>query len=124
MIQHVEFLESDSNHLKGVRADAQDRNLPCRARKPRISSPAKIFPRLRLPTTIAFLAWYFFYIVTATFAKDFVEIPFYGVINLGMILGLAQFATAGLVTWAYPRFADTKIDPATEVIRNRIKGAT
>ncbi|WP_372433347.1 DUF485 domain-containing protein [Bacteroides thetaiotaomicron] len=41
-----------------------------------------------------------------------------------MILGLAQFATAGLVTWAYVRFADTKIDPATEVIRNRMEGAT
>ncbi|WBT09629.1 DUF485 domain-containing protein [Corynebacterium sp. SCR221107] len=84
----------------------------------------KSFRGFAFPTTIAFLAWYFFYIVTATFAQDFVEIPVYGVINLGMILGLAQFATAGLVTWAYVRFADTKIDPATEVIRNRMEGST
>ena len=71
--------------------------------------------------TIAFLAWYIFYIITATFAVDFVKTPIYGAINLGMVLGLAQFATAGLITWAYVRVADNTIDPATEAIRSQME---
>lgn len=77
----------------------------------------RTFRGFAFPVTIGFLAWYLFYIVTATFAVDFVETRVYGAINLGMVLGLAQFATAGLITWAYVHFADTKIDPATEAIR-------
>ncbi len=81
----------------------------------------KTFRGFAFPVTIAFLAWYIFYIVTATFATEFVKTEVYGAINLGMVLGLAQFATAGLVTWAYVHFADNKIDPATEAIRARME---
>ncbi|GAA1471591.1 DUF485 domain-containing protein [Corynebacterium felinum] len=75
------------------------------------------FRGFAFPVTIGFLAWYLFYIITATFATDFVKTPVVGVINIGIILGLAQFVTAGLITWAYVRFADKTIDPATEAIR-------
>lgn len=81
----------------------------------------RTFRSFAFPVTIAFLAWYIFYIITATFAVEFVKTPIYGAINLGMVLGLAQFATAGLVTWAYVRFADNKIDPATEAIRSQME---
>lgn len=81
----------------------------------------KTFRSFAFPVTIAFLAWYIFYIVTATFAVDFVKTPVYGAINIGMVLGLAQFATAGLITWLYVRFADNKIDPATEAIRSHME---
>ncbi|GAA1474536.1 DUF485 domain-containing protein [Corynebacterium felinum] len=77
----------------------------------------KTFRGFAFPCTIAFLAWYIFYIVTATFATDFVQTKIYGAINIGMVLGLAQFFTAGVITWVYVRFADNKIDPATEAIR-------
>lgn len=79
------------------------------------------FRRFAFPVTVAFLAWYLLYIVVATFATDFVETRVYGAINVGMVLGLAQFATAGLITWAYVHFADNKIDPATEAIRNKME---
>lgn len=82
------------------------------------------FRRFAFPVTVAFLAWYLFYIVTATFAVDLVETRVYGAINLGMVLGLAQFATAGLITWAYVHFADNKIDPATEAIRQKMEHPT
>lgn len=81
----------------------------------------RTFRGFAFPVTIAFLAWYLFYIVTATFAVDFVSRPVYGAINVGMVLGLAQFATAGLITWAYVRFADNKLDPETAAIRNRME---
>lgn len=79
------------------------------------------FRRFAFPMTIAFLVWFFFYIITATYATDFVSTRVYGAINVGMILGLAQFLTAGLVTWAYVRFADRKLDPATAAIRAQIE---
>ncbi|PRQ10990.1 DUF485 domain-containing protein [Corynebacterium sp. 13CS0277] len=81
----------------------------------------RTFRGFAFPVTVAFLAWYIFYIVTATFAVDFVSRPVYGAINLGMVLGLAQFATAGIITWAYVRFADNTLDPATAAIRNRME---
>jgi hypothetical protein len=84
----------------------------------------KTFRGFAFPMTIAFLAWYIFYIVTATFAIDLVKTEIYGAINLGMVLGLAQFATAGLVTWAYVYFADNKIDPTTEAIRMQMATKT
>ncbi|WP_327786393.1 DUF485 domain-containing protein [Corynebacterium belfantii] len=57
---------------------------------------------------------------TATFAADYVATKVFGAITIGMILGLAQFATAGLITWAYVHFADTRIAPATDSIRTRM----
>ncbi|GGG80258.1 DUF485 domain-containing protein [Corynebacterium pelargi] len=81
----------------------------------------KTFRGFAFPVTIAFLAWYLFYIVVATYAYDFVTTPVIGVINIGMILGLAQFATAGLITWAYVRFADNKLDPETAKIRQQME---
>lgn len=46
----------------------------------------------------------------------------YDNINLGMVLGLAQFVTAGLITWGYVKFADNKLDPASEHIRAMMEG--
>ncbi|AZA14204.1 DUF485 domain-containing protein [Corynebacterium choanae] len=80
------------------------------------------FRKFAFPVTIAFLAWYLFFIVVATYAYDFVTTPVFGVINVGMILGLAQFATAGLITWAYVRFADRTLDPLTAEIRHELEG--
>lgn len=75
------------------------------------------FRRFAFPITVVFLVWFFFYIITATYATDFVAIRVYGAITVGMVLGLAQFATAGIVTWMYLRFADKKLDPASAGVR-------
>ncbi|AKK02600.1 DUF485 domain-containing protein [Corynebacterium epidermidicanis] len=76
------------------------------------------FRSFAFPISAVFLLWFVFYIVVATFATDFTSIRVYGAINIGMVLGLAQFATAGIVTWLYVRFADNTLDPATASIRN------
>lgn len=88
---------------------------------PEFASLRSRFRGFAFPMTIAFLVWYLGYIITATYATTFVERPVFGAITVGMVLGLAQFATAGLITWAYVRFADNKLDPATEKIRNRME---
>lgn len=74
------------------------------------------------PLFFAFIAWYVIYIVSATFFPDAMATSVYDNINLGMVLGLAQFATAGLITWGYVKFADNKLDPASERIRATMEG--
>lgn len=73
------------------------------------------------PLFIAFIVWYVAYIVTATFFPDFVQIKVWGNINVGMALGAAQYVTTALVTWAYIRFADNKLDPASARIREMME---
>ncbi len=53
----------------------------------------KTFRGFVFPLFVAFIAWYVFYIVTA-----------------------------GLVTWGYVKFADNKLDPASEHIRAMMEG--
>lgn len=81
----------------------------------------KTFRGFAFPVTVAFLVWYLGYITVATFAVDFVQTKVWGSINIGMVLGLAQFVTAGIITWAYVRFADNKLDPATAQIREKME---
>ncbi|QMV85867.1 DUF485 domain-containing protein [Corynebacterium hindlerae] len=82
------------------------------------------FRTFAFPLSFAFLAWFLFYIVTATYATDFVSQRVYGAITVGMVLGLAQFATTALVTWIYVRFADNKLDPATAALRDTMTGSS
>lgn len=91
---------------------------------PEFGELRSIFRKFAFPISFVFLVWFFFYIVTATYATDFVSTRVYGAINVGMILGLAQFATAGLVTWAYVRFANKKLDPASAAIRDQLENRT
>lgn len=80
------------------------------------------FRNFAFPLSFAFLAWFIFYIVTATYAHGFVSQRVYGAINVGMVLGLAQFASTALVTWLYVRFADNRLDPATAALRDAMTG--
>ena len=75
--------------------------------------------------TIAFLAWYFAYVLASVYAKDFMSQPFLGMahFNLGHFLGLMQFVTTFLITWLYIRHANTQRDPISSRIRERLEGA-
>lgn len=69
-----------------------------------------------LPTAAAFLLWYLGYLVLATGAPGLMAREVAGVLNVGMVAGLAQFATVFLLTWAYARHARLRRDgPALEL---------
>ena len=38
-------------------------------------------------------------------------------INVGLVFGLLQFVSTFLITWAYIRYADRKLDPLAEDLR-------
>jgi uncharacterized membrane protein (DUF485 family) len=46
-----------------------------------------------------------------------------GVINLGLLIGLAQFVTTFALTAAYVRYAERRLDPLAAHIREQVEGA-
>lgn len=69
------------------------------------------------PMTAFFLLWYAVYVLLGAFAHDFMAIKVWGNINVGIVLGVAQIATTFLITGLYVRFANSKLDPKAEAIR-------
>ena len=81
------------------------------------------FRRFCFPMTAAFLAWYFLYVLLADYAHDFMATEVWGNINVGLLLGLGQFASTFLITWLYVRHADKNIDPIADRIRHELEGS-
>jgi uncharacterized membrane protein (DUF485 family) len=75
-----------------------------------------------LPVAGASMAWYFFYVLLTTYAPDFMSRSLLGNINVGLVMGLLQFASTFAVTAAYVRHADRALDPAAEALRARFEG--
>ncbi|MGI5348386.1 DUF485 domain-containing protein [Streptomyces sp. CA-250714] len=75
------------------------------------------YRRFVLPVSAAFLLWYLGYLVLAVSAPGLMARPVAGVLNVGMAAGLAQFATAFLLTWLYARHARLRRDRLALEIR-------
>lgn len=73
--------------------------------------------RFVFPTTAFFLIWYATYVVLGAFAHDFMATKVWGNINVGLLLGLAQFLTTFGITGLYIRFANRELDPRAAAIR-------
>ncbi len=80
------------------------------------------FRHFAFPMTAAFLIWYFFYVLVSVYAADLMATPVFGNLNLGLLLGLAQFVTTFLITFLYIRFANKRIDPPAARIREQLEG--
>ena len=89
------------------------------------------FQRLRrthrsfvFPVLGACLAWYFAYVLLATYAHDFMSTPVFGSVNIAMVLGMAQVVTTFAVTTWYVHYANRNLDPLAEEIRDEIETGT
>ncbi|MGW1679854.1 DUF485 domain-containing protein [Saccharopolyspora sp. NPDC002376] len=69
------------------------------------------------PATAFFLIWYIAYVAVAAYAREFMARPLIGEINVGLVLGVAQFVTTVGLTTLYLRFARRHIDPKVDEIR-------
>ena len=69
------------------------------------------------PLGIAFLLWYFAYVLLADYAHEFMSTRVFGFINIGLLLGLAQFITTFAITTWYVSNANRKVDPLADEIR-------
>jgi uncharacterized membrane protein (DUF485 family) len=80
------------------------------------------FRTFAFPWTVAFLVWYFAYVLLSTYAEEFMSTPVIGHINVGLLMGLAQFATTFLLTWLYVRHANRNLDPLASKMRSELEG--
>lgn len=73
------------------------------------------------PLAVAFLVWYFAFVLLADYAHDFMSTPVIGHINLGVILGLAQFVTTFGITMWYVSYANRRLDPLATQVRSELE---
>lgn len=74
------------------------------------------------PMAVAFLLWYFAYVLLAAYAIDFMSTKVWGNINIGLLLGLLQFITTFGITGWYVSYSNRRLDPIAAEIRNEIEG--
>lgn len=83
-------------------------------RSPEFTELRRRYRRFAFPTTVAFLSWYATFVLLSVFAPDFMAQRVTGNITVGLVIGLGQFASTGLITWLYVRHANRRLDPLAE----------
>ncbi|GAA5064723.1 DUF485 domain-containing protein [Nocardia callitridis] len=78
--------------------------------------------RFIFPMTALFLIWYLVYVLLGAYAHDFMATQVFGEVNVGLLLGLAQFVSTFLITGLYVRFAGKQLDPRAAAIRDQLEG--
>lgn len=71
-----------------------------------------VFPVLGLA-----LLWYLAYVLLAGYAPEFMATPVFGLVNVGLLIGLAQVVTTFAITMIYVSYANRKLDPLAEELR-------
>ena len=81
----------------------------------------KRFRAFAFPMTVAFFTWYLAYVLLSTYASDFMATKVFGNVNLGILLGLAQFVTTFAITHLYVAHANKRTDPIADEMRERLE---
>ena len=106
----------DEAHQGGVDYIAVEESAPFRELKKRQR-------RFVFPLAVAFLVWYFVYVLLSSFAPEFMAQPVSGAITVGLVLGLAQFVTTFAITMGYVAYANRRLDPRAEALRVELERA-
>jgi uncharacterized membrane protein (DUF485 family) len=88
---------------------------------PEFTELRRRFRRFAFPMTVAFLAWYLLYVLLSTYATDFMSTRVFGNVNLGILLGLAQFVSTFVITHVYVAHANRRTDPIADEMRERLE---
>jgi uncharacterized membrane protein (DUF485 family) len=72
-----------------------------------------------IPATVAFLVWYFLYVLMSTFAEDFMATRIVGNINVALVFGLLQFASTFFIAYLYSKYANRHFDPIARDLQAR-----
>jgi uncharacterized membrane protein (DUF485 family) len=78
--------------------------------------------RFVFPMTALFLLWYLLYVVLADYAHGFMATKLWGNVTVGLIFGLLQFVSTFVITGLYVRYANRRLDPVADRIRDEIEG--
>lgn len=77
--------------------------------------------RFVFPMAALFLLWYLLYVLLADYAHGFMSTKLFGNITVGLVFGLLQFVSTFVITGLYVRYANRKLDPIAEKIRDDIE---
>lgn len=130
--RHLEPLDDPEKHLPPHHNplpemyETRKKTIPTAAFERAVVSPEfadlkKRFRNFAFPMTAAFLIWYFAYVLLSVFARGFMSIPAIGNLNIGMVMGLAQFVTTFLITYLYIRHMNRNIDPLATKMRMKLE---
>src|SRR3954468_3630839 len=73
------------------------------------------------PVTVAFMAWYFLYVILSNWAPGFMGIKVVGNINIALVFGLLQLVSTFALAWAYQRFSARRMAPLADQIRGEFE---
>jgi uncharacterized membrane protein (DUF485 family) len=73
------------------------------------------------PLAVAFLVWYFVYVLLSSFAPAFMAQPVFGAVTVGLLFGLGQFVTTFAITMGYVAYANRRLDPIAEELRDELE---
>lgn len=90
---------------------------------PRFQKLKKTQRSFIFPLAALFLIWYFVYVLLAAFAPEFMGQRVWGDITIGLLFGLGQFVSTFAITMAYVSFANRKLDPKAQEIREELENA-
>ncbi|KAF0835757.1 DUF485 domain-containing protein [Nocardia caishijiensis] len=113
--------ETDTEEAPDRRAPSAAEFLAVQA-SPQFQDLRNRLRRFVFPMTALFLVWYLTYVVLGAYAHDFMATPVFGNINVGLLLGLAQFVSTFVITGVYVRFANRELDPRAAAIREELEG--
>jgi uncharacterized membrane protein (DUF485 family) len=75
------------------------------------------FRRFVFPMAALFFCWYLTYVLLAAYGHDFMSHRLFGLVTVGLVLGVLQFASTIAITAAYVRFARRNLDPLVAELR-------
>ena len=82
----------------------------------------KKFRNFAFPVTVAFLAWYFAYVLLTALAGVWVSGVVGPSIIFAVVLGVLQFASTFLIMWLYERHSSKTLDAASDALRDKVNG--
>jgi uncharacterized membrane protein (DUF485 family) len=90
-------------------------------RSPQFQALKKAQRSFVFPLAVAFLLWYFAYVLLSSFATDFMAQRVWGDVTLGLLLGLGQFVSTFVITMAYVSYANRRLDPRSAALRAELE---
>jgi uncharacterized membrane protein (DUF485 family) len=82
------------------------------------------YRRFAFPATIAFMVWYITYVICNNWARDFMNTPVIGNINVAVVFGLLQFLSTFVIAYLYSRYAAKNLDPLSDKLRDEFESET
>ena len=76
------------------------------------------------PATAVFMLWYIAYVVCNNWARELMNTPVIGNINVALVFGLLQFVSTFAIAALYAHHANKSLDPLATALRAQFEERT